>query len=131
MPRKKVTVVGAGNVGASLAQAEKLVALADERELTLMLDHTFCYTAAVACIRDTIASSVSFVPGLSRRHAWIRRSRSGVSFSRAAGPVVLTAGIGGPEGSFSRPGAACSSQTIPVCAISRAASHRAAAACPS
>lgn len=43
-------------LAATLAEAEKLVAFADERELTLMLDHTYCFTPAVACIRDTIAA---------------------------------------------------------------------------
>lgn len=35
-------------------QAEELVALADERELTLMVDHTFVYTGAVRKIKETL-----------------------------------------------------------------------------
>lgn len=37
------------------AQAEELIALAESRGLTLMVDHTFVYTGAVAKIRELIA----------------------------------------------------------------------------
>ncbi|MEV7966769.1 Gfo/Idh/MocA family oxidoreductase [Sphaerisporangium sp. NPDC088356] len=37
-------------------EGAKLVALAEERERVLMLDHTFCYTPVVRKIRDLIAS---------------------------------------------------------------------------
>ena len=39
---------------ATLAEGESLVALAAERDLRLMTDHTFCYTAAVRYIADMI-----------------------------------------------------------------------------
>ncbi|GAA5081939.1 putative dehydrogenase [Thermocatellispora tengchongensis] len=38
------------------AEGERLVALAAEKRLTLMLDHTFCYTPAVRKIRELIRS---------------------------------------------------------------------------
>lgn len=38
------------------ADAERLVALAAERGLTLMCDHTFCYTPTVRRIREDVAS---------------------------------------------------------------------------
>jgi len=43
-------------IAASEEEAEILVAMADERGLTLMCDHTFCYTPAVTKIREIIAS---------------------------------------------------------------------------
>ena len=43
-------------LAASVADAEKLVCLADERGLTLMCDHTYCYTPAVQKIRELVAS---------------------------------------------------------------------------
>jgi predicted dehydrogenase len=39
---------------ATSAQGEELIALADERGLTLMVDHTFIYTSAVRKMRDLI-----------------------------------------------------------------------------
>ncbi len=41
---------------ANVAQAEELVALADERGLTLMVDHTFIYSPAVARIKQLVDS---------------------------------------------------------------------------
>ena len=40
---------------ATSAEGEELVALADERRLTLMVDHTFIYTSAVRKIHDLVA----------------------------------------------------------------------------
>jgi predicted dehydrogenase len=42
----------------SYAPAEKLVRLADERGQVLMCDHTYCYTPAVAKIRELVHSGV-------------------------------------------------------------------------
>ncbi|MEJ2888010.1 Gfo/Idh/MocA family protein [Actinomycetospora aeridis] len=42
----------------SLAEGRRLVELADERGLVLMLDHTYCYTAAVAHLRNLVRSGV-------------------------------------------------------------------------
>jgi len=39
----------------SLAEGRKLVQLADDRDLVLMCDHTYCYTPAVLKIRDLVA----------------------------------------------------------------------------
>ncbi len=39
---------------ATSAEGEKLIALADERELTLMVDHTFIYTSAVRKIHELV-----------------------------------------------------------------------------
>lgn len=41
-------------LASTVAEGEKLVAAADERELTLMCDHTYCYTPAVQKIRDLV-----------------------------------------------------------------------------
>ncbi len=43
-------------LAASVAQGEELVALADEKNLRLMCDHTFCYTGAVRKIKEVINS---------------------------------------------------------------------------
>ena len=40
----------------SLAEGRKLVELAEERDLVLMCDHTYCYTPAVQKIRDLVAA---------------------------------------------------------------------------
>src|SRR5262249_2631060 len=42
-------------MAATVEQAGHLVAEAERRGLTLMVDHTFVYTPAVRCIRDLIA----------------------------------------------------------------------------
>jgi predicted dehydrogenase len=42
----------------SYAAAEELVRLADDRGLALMCDHTYCYTPAVAKIRELVQSGV-------------------------------------------------------------------------
>jgi predicted dehydrogenase len=42
----------------SVAEGEKLVATADDRELVLMCDHTYCYTPAVQRIRDLIRAGI-------------------------------------------------------------------------
>jgi predicted dehydrogenase len=39
----------------SVAEGEKLVAAAEDRDLVLMCDHTYCYTPAVIKIRELIA----------------------------------------------------------------------------
>lgn len=39
---------------ASAGEAEKLIALAEDAQLTLMCDHTYCYTSAVARVREMI-----------------------------------------------------------------------------
>jgi predicted dehydrogenase len=41
----------------TVEQSQQLIALADERNLTLMVDHTFVYTGAVRTIRDMINSN--------------------------------------------------------------------------
>lgn len=41
---------------ASVGEAEKLIALADDAQLVLMCDHTYCYTSAVARVRQLIRS---------------------------------------------------------------------------
>ena len=41
---------------ASVGEAAKLVALADDAQLALMCDHTYCYTSAVARVRQVIQS---------------------------------------------------------------------------
>ncbi len=43
-------------LASSAAQAEELIALAEEKRRTLMVDHTFVYTGAVRKIRDLIQS---------------------------------------------------------------------------
>ena len=43
-------------LAASYAEGRELVEVAAERGLTLMCDHTYCYTPAVSYIRDLIAS---------------------------------------------------------------------------
>ncbi|MCW2540878.1 MAG: oxidoreductase [Frankiales bacterium] len=43
-------------IAATVAEAEKLVDIADANGLTLMCDHTFCYTPAVQKIRELIQS---------------------------------------------------------------------------
>jgi predicted dehydrogenase len=43
-------------LAANVAQAEELVNAAEDAGLTLMCDHTFCYTAAVRRIREEIAA---------------------------------------------------------------------------
>ena len=42
-------------LAASVAEGEKMVAAANERGLTLMCDHTYCYTPVVRRIRDLVA----------------------------------------------------------------------------
>jgi predicted dehydrogenase len=39
---------------ASAGEAEKLIALAQDAELALMCDHTYCYTSAVARVREMV-----------------------------------------------------------------------------
>jgi predicted dehydrogenase len=41
---------------ASVREAEDLIALAERRQLTLMVDHTFIYTGAVRKIKETVAA---------------------------------------------------------------------------
>lgn len=41
----------------TVEQSQHLIALAEERNLTLMVDHTFVYTGAVRTIRDMISSN--------------------------------------------------------------------------
>ncbi len=41
---------------ATSAEGEELIALADERELTLMVDHTFIYTSAVRKIHELVSA---------------------------------------------------------------------------
>ena len=43
-------------LAASAAEGEDIVRLGRERGLVVMCDHTYCYTPAVQCIRDLIAS---------------------------------------------------------------------------
>jgi predicted dehydrogenase len=43
-------------LAASFADGAKLVAMAAERSLVLMLDHTYCYTPAVQHLRDLVRS---------------------------------------------------------------------------
>jgi predicted dehydrogenase len=45
-------------LAASVAEGEKLVSVADQHELVLMCDHTFCYTPAVQRIRQYIDEGV-------------------------------------------------------------------------
>jgi predicted dehydrogenase len=40
----------------SLAEGEKMVSLAEDRDLVLMCDHTYCYTPAVRHIRELVRS---------------------------------------------------------------------------
>lgn len=42
-------------LAASTEQVEALIGIAERNRLTLMVDHTFLFTSAVACIRDVIA----------------------------------------------------------------------------
>jgi predicted dehydrogenase len=42
-------------LAASVAEGEKIVELADAHDITLMCDHTFCYTPAVEYIRQLVA----------------------------------------------------------------------------
>jgi predicted dehydrogenase len=42
----------------SVAEGEKLVAVAEDRELVLMCDHTYCYTPAVQRIRQLVRDGV-------------------------------------------------------------------------
>jgi predicted dehydrogenase len=41
-------------MAASVREGEALVALAEQKKLTLMVDHTFCYTGAVAKIKELV-----------------------------------------------------------------------------
>src|SRR5438067_2364493 len=43
-------------LASTVAEGEAIVKLADERGLTLMSDHTYCYTPAVQRIRDLVAT---------------------------------------------------------------------------
>jgi len=43
-------------LASSVAEGEAIVALAEERGLTVMCDHTYCYTPAVQRIRDLVAT---------------------------------------------------------------------------
>jgi predicted dehydrogenase len=43
-------------LGGSVAEGEKIVEVADARGLTLMCNHTFCYTPAVRRIRELVAA---------------------------------------------------------------------------
>jgi predicted dehydrogenase len=45
-------------LAASYAEAESLVRLADQQELILMCDHTYCYTPAVLKIREVVQSGM-------------------------------------------------------------------------
>lgn len=45
-------------LAATVAEAEKLVAAAADRDLVLMCDHTYCYTPAVQRIRQLVADGV-------------------------------------------------------------------------
>jgi predicted dehydrogenase len=40
----------------SVAEGEKIVSVAEDRELVLMCDHTYCYTPAVSVIRELVHS---------------------------------------------------------------------------